>query len=293
MNNSCLNNSWNKVFLPILSLFFFTQNIQANPEAEQPKEYITIAILAKDKAQTLPLYLTCIEQQTWPKSQTYLYVKTNNNNDATEQILREWLEKVGEAYAGIYFDATDVPQRVQRFGQHEWNNERLRVLCRIRQDSVNWAVERKSHYFIADCDNFIKPHTIKALLDTNLPIVSPLLRTGNNLYSNYHAAIDADGYYAHSPFYIPLLNREIKGLVELPVVHCTYFVRSSVLARMSYHDHTERYDYVIFSDTARKKGIPQYLDTRELYGYLSFAETKEQFAQEPWLPEFLKNFTCS
>ena len=40
-------------------------------------EYVTIAILAKDKAHTLPLYLACIENQTWPKCNTNLYIRTN------------------------------------------------------------------------------------------------------------------------------------------------------------------------------------------------------------------------
>src|SRR5579872_6045160 len=55
--------------------------------AGEDNEYITIAILAKDKAHTLPLYLDCIEAQTWPKSNTYLYIRTNNNNDNTAQVL--------------------------------------------------------------------------------------------------------------------------------------------------------------------------------------------------------------
>jgi hypothetical protein len=251
-------------------------------------DYVTIAILAKDKAHTLPIYLTCIEQQTWPKSKTYLYIRTNNNNDHTVAILTAWIEKVGTQYAGIYFDASDVPEQVQKYGQHEWNSERFKVLGQIRQDSISWALEKKSHYFVIDCDNFIKPHTLETLLNANLPIVAPLLHTGTTLYSNYHAAIDAHGYYANSPFYLPLLNRDIKGLVQVPVVHCTYFIKHEILAAMLYNDGTSRYEYVIFSDNARKKSIPQYLDTRELYGYISFAENSTQLAQEPWLAEFMR-----
>ena len=55
------------------------QGLQSN-QKNKPTEFVTIAILAKDKAHTLPLYLQCIEQQTWPAQQTYLYIRTNNNN---------------------------------------------------------------------------------------------------------------------------------------------------------------------------------------------------------------------
>jgi hypothetical protein len=54
---------------------------------------------------------------------------------------------------------------------------------------------------------------------------------------------------------------------------------------MSYDDKSGRYEYVIFSDTARKKSIPQFLDTRDIYGYISFAENETQILAEPWLSE--------
>ena len=60
-------------------------------EIEQcKKEMITIAILAKDKAHSLDLYLQCLESQTWPKDQTYLYIRTNNNNDQTGKVLKKY-----------------------------------------------------------------------------------------------------------------------------------------------------------------------------------------------------------
>src|SRR5438128_7506169 len=110
-------------------------------------EFVTIAILAKDKAHTLPLYLACIENQTWPKSNTYLYIRTNNNNDNTAQLLRDWICKLGHEYAKIYFDDTDVDEPIEQFKQHEWNYTRFRILGAIRQDSVDWAMEHNSHYF--------------------------------------------------------------------------------------------------------------------------------------------------
>ncbi len=262
-------------------------NADVFPEQLFKNDFVTIAILAKDKAHTLPLYLSCIQNQAWPKKQTYLYIRTNNNNDTTAQVLREWIAKVAEDYAEVFFDDTDVETPVQRYGQHEWNSERFKVLGRIRQKSVTWAFEHGSHYFVSDCDNFIQPNTITALVESNLPIVAPLLRMGgNSLYSNYHAAIDRNGYYENSPFYIPLLSQEIKGLVEVPVVHCTYLVRHEVLNKVSYDDDSYRYEYVIFSDVARKQGIAQYLDTREMYGRISFAEDVSHFNKEPWLHEF-------
>jgi len=246
-------------------------------------DVVTIAILAKDKAHTLPLYLKCIEHQTWPKKQTNLYIRTNNNNDKTAEILKEWVQKVGDQYAEIYFDDTDLPQQIQKYGQHEWNCERFKILGKIRQDSINWAYEHNSHYFVIDCDNFIKPHTIESLFKVNLSIVAPFIIIPGIYYANYHAAIDQNGYLKESPLYTMLYDQTIKGLVQVPVVHCCYFIQHQYLPYMSYDDESYRYEYVIFSDVARKNNIPQYLDNRELYGYITFCETEEDFQKNWWI----------
>jgi len=272
-------------FIGLISFYcyFFAQENEKNSV-----DFVTIAILAKDKAHVLPVYLDCIEHQSWPAEKTYLYIRTNNNNDETVQILRDWINRVEKKYAQIYFDDTDVSDRVEQFKQHEWNGIRFKVLGKIRQDSVDWAKEHNSHYFVIDCDNFIYQDTLENLINTNQPIVAPFLRCAKQpFYSNYHFAIDHNGYYASHPFYYHILNQEIKGLIEVPVVHCTYFIRYEVLDKIYYDDDSWRYEYVIFSESARKNNIAQYLDNRKIYGYLTFAENKEEFYQEPWLHEFL------
>jgi len=249
-------------------------------------DMVTIAILAKDKEPFLPFFLECIKQQTYPKKKTNLYIRTNNNNDKTVQILKDWLRKERHLYAEIHFDDTDTPEQVQKYGQHEWNYERFKVLGRIRQESIQWAYEHKSHYFVVDCDNFIIPQTLETILSVNLAIVAPLLLS-NCRYSNFHSGIDKNGYNLDTPTYDCFINREIRGLIEMPVVHCTYLVRYEYLPEMSYDDESCRYEYVIFSDVARKKSIPQYLDTRQEYGRLTLGDTKKDLYDEPWFKGFV------
>lgn len=241
---------------------------------------VTIAILAKEKAHTLPLYLNLIESQTYPASKIKLYIRTNNNRDNTAVLLEEWIERVRDRYSEIHFDPSDVEEPVHEFEPHEWNSLRFKALARIRQESVEWAKKRKTHYFVVDCDNFIIPETLEALLDTGLPVVGPLLRNGDDpasCYSNYHFITDENGYYKHSPLYFEILNRTIKGLIEVEVIHCTYLIRNNVLDFVNYDDGSGRYEYVIFSDTLRKSGIPQYIDNRRNYGKLTFSDTEAEF----------------
>ena len=270
--------------LPYLAvvLVVFSSIIKAI-ENDDSVDYVTIAILAKDKAHTLPLYLECIENQTWPASKTCLYIRTNNNKDNTAHILRDWVARVGVRYANIYFDDSDVEESVEQFGQHEWNYTRFQVLGRIRQDSVNWAKEHNSHYFVVDCDNFISHDTLKTMVQLRLPIVAPFLRCctyENRFYGNYHEAIDVNGYYAPSMLYYDILEQRVKGIIEVSVVHCAYFIRHEVLDTVCYDDGSGRYEYVIFSHFAREQHIPQYIDNRKIYGYMSFAECAKDFNSE-------------
>lgn len=277
------------IMLCVIGIFLLYSSNMLSSQV-QHQEFVTIAILAKDKAHTLPFYLQCIENQTWPKKKTYIYIRTNNNNDDTVRVLREWMDRVYNQYAYIYFDDSNVAQPVEQYKQHEWNGTRFKVLGKIRQDSVDWAREHNSHYFVADCDNFIVPNTIEQLVKSHAPIVAPLLRCNSQpCYANYHMAIDQNGYYDYSPHYFTVFDQAIKGLIVVPVVHCTYLVRHEFLHEISYDDESWRYEYVIFSDCARKKNITQYFDNRAIYGYISFAETQEEFDAER--PIFDEMFT--
>jgi hypothetical protein len=237
---------------------------------------LLLAILAKQKQAVLPFYLDCIEALDYPKSAISLYVRTNNNTDATAGILRDWLGRVGGQYAHVEFDASDVAQNVQQFAVHDWNALRFEVLARIRQASLQRTLKRNcDFYFTADVDNFLRPHALRELVALDLPIVAPLLRHVDpaNPYSNYHAAIDANGYYAPCDEYYWILQQRLRGVVQLPVVHCTYLVRADQIGRLSYSDGTARHEYVIFSDSARRNGVQQYFDNRDVYGYLTLDES--------------------
>ena len=236
---------------------------------------VLLAILAKQMERVLPFYLFCIDALDYPKKSIVVYIRTNNNTDRTAELLRAWVTRVRDQYDRIEFDSSDVSEEVERFDVHEWNATRFTVLARIRQESMQRALQNNcDYYFVVDVDNFVKPNTLKDLISTRLPIVAPLLRCTGPYpqYSNFHEKIDDIGYFVNSDEYYWLLERRVKGLCQVPVVHCTYLVRSDVIPRLYYSDNSNRHEYVIFSDSARKSGIKQYLDTRDLYGYLTLED---------------------
>lgn len=241
-------------------------------------EQVTIAILAKDKAHVLPMYLKLIENQTYPASKIKLYIRTNNNRDNTAEILEQWIKKVKDRYSEIHYDSSDIPEPVEEYSPHEWNELRLKVIGQLREASIQWAKEKGTHYFVVDCDNFVVPETLETLLKTGLPVVGPLLPNTDDpssCYANYHHLTDENGYYKASPQYYEILYRSVKGLIQVDVIHCTYLIRNEILDYGKYYDGSGRYEYVIFSETLRKAGIPQYIDNRRFYGKLTFCDTAE------------------
>jgi hypothetical protein len=246
------------------------------------KKPLVIAILAKSVEHILPLYLKSIECQSAIDDNTIFYVRTNDNKDNTAHVLWDWLSKMNKRHE-IYFDDTSIYPKLKELENHDWSDHtRFKILGEIRQKSIDFAIERGADYFIADCDNITLPHTIDSLRNLNLPVVAPLLHTiyPDSLYSNFHSSIDENGYFLSDEIYQKLYNRTIKGIIELPVIHCTYFIKNEALPFVKYDDLSGRYEYVIFSDSLRKSGIPQYLDNRSYYGSIFFTNTKDEFSRD-------------
>jgi hypothetical protein len=253
------------------------------------KRPLVIAILAKSCAHVLPYYLKAIESQTVIDSLTSFYIRTNDNKDDTVKILRDWADKMEQNHE-VIFDDTSIDDTLKDKDNHDWYYERFKILGAIRQKSIDYAISKGADYFIADCDNIIMPYTIAMLRSVNIPVIAPLLKTANptSLYANYHSDIDENGYLKDCPNYSKFYTGEIKGIFEQPVIHCTYFIKNEYLRSVTYDDLSGRYEYVIFSDNLRKKGITQYLDNRMYYGTLFFSTNNEDFIKECSYPDSIK-----
>lgn len=239
------------------------------------KDELLFAILAKDKEYCLDYFLQCLLNQTLNKSKIHLYIRTNDNKDNTLNVLLDFISKYGNDYASIYFNHTSIDPKLKLEENNTWNSFRFKILGKIRQDSVDYAKNNNLHYFVADIDNFIRPHTLEYMMNYKEKLViSPMLKSATN-YSNFHYDVDKNGYLKDNPKYYDLYTYKIKGLTPVSVVHCTYFVNYNVLDKICYDDNSYRYEYVIFSDSLRKNNIIQYLANDTDYGVISLARSRQ------------------
>ena len=268
---------------------------------------VFLALLVKQKEAVLPLFLDSLNDWDYPKENIFIYIRTNNNTDNTKQLLEEWIEEHGNKYKGLIYNGEDVPEKVEKYDVHFWNGERFRVLGKIRQESMNQALLTDcEYYFVVDTDNFLFPETLKELVKLDLPIVAPFLRyavaLGENAdtpveaakreghmsryYSNYHDKVDDFGSIIPEDLYYKILNQEVKGLIECMCVHCTYLIKREYLSELNYLEQSDRWEYMVFSNSARDKGITQYLDNRTIYGVLTLSEN---LGASRWWFNYLKN----
>lgn len=260
------------------------------PKDNEKNKDIVIAILAKNEGHSLEYYLDCIYKQTYDKKLIHLYIRTNDNTDNTEQILYDFVQKHKNEYASIYFNNVSVSDELKTYTKHEWDAGRFTILGKIRQESINYAIKLNAHYFVVDCDNFIVPDTLQLMADTsNDGVLAPMLHyhvtdTTNkphvpqyNNYSNYHDIVTDNGYYTASDRYFNIRWNKLTGIHNVGVVHCSYFINNKFLDKINYNDDSARHEYVIFSDILRKNKIDQFIDNTKFYGFISFAENKEEF----------------
>ena len=245
---------------------------------------VFVAILAKQKEKMLPAWLDSLSKWDYPKDRMILYVRSNNNTDKTEAILKKWIEANRKWYRLVVEDYRDIDVPVQDYGVHEWNPTRFKALGAIREKSVECAWQSEAEfYWVVDVDNFVKPDTLRKMVGHNLPVVAPLLRMADPeqpAYSNYHLLANVRGYFLDDMRYYQVLKQEITGHIICDVVHCTYLIRRDVFEDIRYIDGTDDYEYVIFSRVLRALNIPQYLDNTEIYGWLSTRENLDTILEK-------------
>lgn len=255
-------------------------------------EEIVIAILAKDKEYCLDFYLNCILNQTYDKKKIHLYIRTNDNKDNSQLILDKFIKNYYKEYASVYYDNSSINETLKQYDEHEWNSDRFKILGKLRQESINYAIKLNAHYFVVDCDNFITSDTLESLYkNKQLNCIGPMLKLSpSHWYANFHNKTCPTGYYQQNDQYLPIWDRNITGLINVNTIHCTYFLNNKILKDVTYDDGSNRYEYAIMSHNFRNKKIPQYLDNTKFYGFLYLNDQIElpfmDYIKEYWNTEY-------
>lgn len=249
---------------------------------------VLLAIQARDIDKILPRYLQSIDALDYKKKLITVYVNTcgssdqtkeqllSGSSDQTKELLLTWCKEHENQYERIIFDTEEV--NAESFvNPYVWTPQRYMIPGSIRNKSVQVARELGvEYYFCVDCDNFIAPYTLKALINKDKPIVAPMLcvmpqsDAAINKYSisNYCCAVTEEGYYKDHPDYVKIATYEQIGTFKVPLVFGTYLIQSNYLDKLTFVDETRNYPYIVFSRSAREHGVEQYICNEYDFGVM-------------------------
>ncbi|KAG5887523.1 hypothetical protein JTB14_022135 [Gonioctena quinquepunctata] len=125
-------------FVQLLFLFFV---IASNSSAEYKKPTILVSILVRNKAHTLPYFLSNFRKLNYPKERISLWIRSDHNSDKSLEILRLWIAAVKDEYHSINTEfVEDVsPQYPHESGPAHWTVERFNHIIRLRESALNFA----------------------------------------------------------------------------------------------------------------------------------------------------------
>jgi len=239
---------------------------------------IFFAILTRNHLKFLPNYFRCLEEMDYDKKLITIYINTNNNDDDSVNYLSDWISKNYKKYKNIIFEkCEDDPNVIKGLDWSDNGSVRLKKMAKVRNRSLDICrLEKTDYYFVMDTDNWVCKDTLKDLIQLKKPIVAPFIKVYNEscLYSNYFCATTENGYHKDSPMAVAIWRREnLKGTFKVPLVHCTYLIDCNFLNKLSYTSDywgNHHYEFVIFSNIARKNEIDQYICNEKMYGFVNY-----------------------
>ncbi|XP_078041605.1 glycosyltransferase 25 family member [Augochlora pura] len=243
------------------------------------KPTVLISILVRNKAHTLPYFLTFLEQLNYPKDRIHLCIYSDNNIDNSIEILSTWIDNRVNEYHGI---DTDFNEKSIGFededGVADWSIQRFLHVINLREKGLNAGRQLWADFVLMlDADVFLtNPNILDKFVLKNEIVASPLLKS-DGMYGNFWTGMDTYYYFLETEEYKKLLFREETGCFKVPMIHSAVFInlRKSISDRLSYDPrYLNQYDgptddIISFAVGANKSGIPLFICNDEDYGFIT------------------------
>lgn len=249
-----------------------------NSHADIKQPTILVSILVRNKAHTLPYFLSNFEALNYSKERMALWIRSDHNEDNSLEILRQWISSVKNKYHSIDTEfVEECTKYPNEYGPAHWTSERFKHIINLRESALNFSKKIWADFlFTIDCDVFlVNPDTLNYLVSKNYTVVAPMLRS-DGLYSNFWYGMTDDYYYQRTDEYTPVLYRENQGCFAVPMVHtCVLidlrrkesdyltYVPSKVENFDGPHD-----DIITFAISANRSGITLNICNELKFGYL-------------------------
>jgi cellulose synthase/poly-beta-1,6-N-acetylglucosamine synthase-like glycosyltransferase len=121
------------------------QSLISDSEQFFKKPSVLIVSLIRNKAHTLPMFLTYLEEQDYPKDRISLWMITDHNEDNSQEVLEIWLRKARTLYHSVHYQFDDSEKiRKGENNLTHWPEERFLEVIRMKEEALessrrSWA----------------------------------------------------------------------------------------------------------------------------------------------------------
>jgi len=263
-------------------------------EGEQKQPTVFISILVRNKAHTLPYFLTQLENLEYPKDRIVLHIRSHHNQDNSLEVLERWLNKTLplKEYHNIIkeFYPCEMPCLMEdEQSPVGWSDEKFSHIMKIRQQSLTLARFYWADYFWSlDSDVILTDsRTLDFLVERNHTLVAPLLSSIGR-YSNFWGGMSESYYYQRTPEYSDILDRKETGCFNVPMIHSAVLLnlRTPESDLISYtpeniHDYPGPHDdIIVFALSASLNNIPLHVCNQLGFGVIMLPLEDEQDLSE-------------
>lgn len=252
---------------------------------------LLIGVLVRNKAHTLPYFLSLLERQDYPKKRISFWIRSDNNVDNSIEILNKWISSRSELYhsLNVHLNASSTGFEDER-SIADWSSRRFTHVIDLREQALDYARKIWADFILMlDADVFLtSPSAIRNLIDKGHTVVAPLLRS-DGMYSNFWAGMTAEHYYLRTELYEPILFREKMGCHNVPMIHSAVLIdlRRRYSDRLTYKaekltDYDGPVDDIItFAVGANKSDVPLFVCNDDVYGFVMVPlENDETIAED-------------
>ncbi|CAG7838617.1 unnamed protein product [Allacma fusca] len=245
-------------------------------ERDELEPSVLIAVLVRNKAHTLPYFLTLLERLDYPEDRISIWIRSDHNEDSSPAILKAWASDVESRreYHSVSVETIDSPpyrQPDQTVSAVQWTSKRFRHVIRLKEAALQIARKIWADYiWFLDADAFIvDPQTLRRLISKKKDIVAPMLSSGG-LYSNFWGGMQ-NYYYVRTDDYKEILDRKKSGCFTVPMVHSCYLMnlRKKVVATFERVNETiPEDDIILFATNAKSKNLTMEVCNDHQYGFI-------------------------
>jgi hypothetical protein len=101
---------------------------------------VSVISLIRNKAHTLPLFLTYLEEQDYPKDRIELWLVTDHNEDNSREILEVWLSRAKNLYHSVHYQYDESEKmREGESNLTHWPEERFLDVIRMKEEALDHA----------------------------------------------------------------------------------------------------------------------------------------------------------